>query len=128
LTQKQEINAVCLGVGGIVEFSSDLAKDLLRAIYSVAQGKFWVRRDVLNEYVRCTQRSPRASNGSLEQHTVRQEQIISLIGEGLSNKEIADIIGISERTVKFHVSNLLQKYQVDNRRKLLVKTALPSSA
>jgi FixJ family two-component response regulator len=36
----------------------------------------------------------------------------------LSNKEIAGILGISERTVKFHVSNVFGKLQVDNRQSL----------
>jgi hypothetical protein len=48
-------------------------------------------------------------------------QAAKLSVSGLANKEIADILAIAERTVKFHVSNILQKCNVENRRDLLVR-------
>src|SRR2546427_4218605 len=48
----------------------------------------------------------------------RSSQVLQLALRHLSNKEIAGILGISERTVKFHVSNIFGKLQVDDRQSL----------
>ena len=47
------------------------------------------------------------------------EQVKSLIVQGLSNKEIADICCITTGGVKYHVTNLIKEYGVNNRSKLI---------
>lgn len=47
--------------------------------------------------------------------TAREEQILELVSQGLSNKEIGNELGIAEKTVKHYVTNVLQKLQVRNR-------------
>ncbi|MDE2890828.1 MAG: response regulator transcription factor [Gemmatimonadota bacterium] len=47
--------------------------------------------------------------------TARQKEVLNLIATGLLNKEIADRLYISERTVKFHVSEILAKLDAGNR-------------
>jgi len=47
--------------------------------------------------------------------THREEQILENISRGLSNKEIGDELGLTEKTVKHYVTNVLQKLQVRNR-------------
>ena len=47
--------------------------------------------------------------------TARQKEVLNLIATGLLNKEIADRLYISERTVKFHVSEILAKLGAGNR-------------
>ncbi len=47
--------------------------------------------------------------------TPRQRDVVMLIGEGKSNKEIARLLGISEGTVKLHVTNILKLLKVRNR-------------
>ena len=51
-------------------------------------------------------------------HTPREGQVLGLVRVGKSNKEIGAILNISERTVKYHVTSLLQKYHVQDRHKL----------
>jgi DNA-binding CsgD family transcriptional regulator len=50
----------------------------------------------------------------------RERQIANALLKNLTNKEIANELNISERTVKFHVSNLLSKFKVQRRSELLV--------
>lgn len=50
--------------------------------------------------------------------TFRQQEVIKLVLKGLSNKEIAQQLGITERTVKFHVGVILDNLQVRNRYEL----------
>ena len=49
----------------------------------------------------------------------RQTEVLEGLNEGLANKEIANKLNISERTVKFHVSNLFAKFKVDSRIQLM---------
>lgn len=51
----------------------------------------------------------------LWQLTEREEEVLALVAEGLSNHEIAARFGISERTVRQHCSNILSKLGVSNR-------------
>jgi len=47
--------------------------------------------------------------------TQRELEVLSLIGKGLSNKEIAESLFIGIKTVKTHVSNILAKIEVEDR-------------
>ncbi len=47
--------------------------------------------------------------------TRREEEVLSFLGKGRSNKEIGNKLDLSEKTVKHHVTNILQKLQVRNR-------------
>lgn len=47
--------------------------------------------------------------------TAREREILTLLTQGLSNKEIAGRIAVSENTVKFHLKNILQKLHLQNR-------------
>lgn len=60
-------------------------------------------------------RAKSASVDRLSALTAREEQILELVSQGLSNKEIGNELGIAEKTVKHYVTNVLQKLQVRNR-------------
>ena len=47
--------------------------------------------------------------------TLREEQILELVAQGLRNKEVGEKLDLSEKTVKHYVTNILQKLQVRNR-------------
>jgi DNA-binding NarL/FixJ family response regulator len=51
--------------------------------------------------------------------TRREEEVLAGVSDSLSNKEIASQLNLSERTVKFHVSSLLAKFQVRGRMELV---------
>lgn len=53
--------------------------------------------------------------------TERQKEIVKWLAQGLSNKQIATMVGISEQTVKNHVSDAMKDQQVNNRVQLAVK-------
>lgn len=55
--------------------------------------------------------------------TRREEEVLAGVSDSLSNKEIASNLNLSERTVKFHVSSLLAKFQVRGRMELVREAA-----
>ena len=55
--------------------------------------------------------------------TRREEEVLAGVSDSLSNKEIASNLNLSERTVKFHVSSLLAKFQVRGRMELVLEAA-----
>ncbi|HET8888314.1 MAG TPA: LuxR C-terminal-related transcriptional regulator [Candidatus Angelobacter sp.] len=113
LSPQDEIRVLYLGVRGIVPIAN-LENEIIPAVESMTSRRLWVRRDTLNEYI--LQRDGSA-DASLK-FTSREQQILACLMEGFSNKEIGQILGISLRTVKFHVANILQKFRVKNRRGL----------
>lgn len=52
--------------------------------------------------------------------TSREETVSNLLAKGRTNREIATVIGLSERTVKHYVSSLIQKFDVRNRTQLVL--------
>ena len=56
-----------------------------------------------------------AQSAGIEALTEREHEVLKLVAAGLSNREIADQVFISEKTVKHHMTNILQKLQVRNR-------------
>ena len=85
------------------------SSELLRAIRTVATGKPYVPAALSAEIVGAL-RDP-----GKERLTGRERQILTLMARGLANKEIARELGITERTVKFHVSEILARLAVSNR-------------
>jgi DNA-binding NarL/FixJ family response regulator len=85
---------------------------IFKAIHEVAAGGIW-----------CETR-PRlmAAHRRLPQPSQRESDVLALIRQGLSNRDIAERLFISERTVKSHVNRLLQKFQMKNRVQLAVYT------
>jgi two-component system, NarL family, nitrate/nitrite response regulator NarL len=62
----------------------------------------------------------RARVGQLDNLTAREKEIVELIVEGATNKEVAQALDIGERTVKGHVSNIFRKLGVPDRLKLVL--------
>lgn len=47
--------------------------------------------------------------------TPRETEVLEAVADGFSNREIADVLGMSENTVKFHLSSIYEKLDADNR-------------
>lgn len=111
----QQRDALLAGARGIVTMDKRRSV-ILEAIRKVASGELWFERRLLDAVVR---RSVRSAH-SLDALTERQVEIVSLIGEGLTNAEIAQRLLISEKTVRNHLTSIFDKFGVSDRLKLLV--------
>ena len=112
-----------LGVKGLVTHES-MAQQLPRALETISAGGLWVWRKMLSRFVDSLVGASRTQQDTVHAPDVRmsqrERQIASALLKNLTNKEIANELNISERTVKFHVSNLLSKFKVQRRSDLLV--------
>jgi DNA-binding NarL/FixJ family response regulator len=111
-----------LGAKGLLTYAE--ARDQLpRALPQVASGGFWVPRSTLSNFIDAilTNVHGRRLNVEMAKELSRREQeVLDALLENLANKEIASRLNISERTVKFHVSNLLSKFGVRRRADLIL--------
>jgi DNA-binding NarL/FixJ family response regulator len=118
------------GIDGFVELHRTWQAELPQAIKSILRGEVWVPPVVLLAFVKQAKALLDAQLLAGHSLTAREGQVLQLLMRRLTNKEISSALGISERTVKFHVSNILSKLQLEDRRGLftgnLGTTVLPS--
>jgi DNA-binding NarL/FixJ family response regulator len=93
------------------------ARELVRILRAVAAGEVYVTPALAsNLLVGLTGGAGnRQTSSPLDELTERERQILELVAGGDSNKEIAYQLHLSEKTVKHHMTNILQKLQVRNR-------------
>jgi len=108
------------GIKGLLTHA-DTPEQLIPAILSVARGGIWVPRDLLSTFLDrllAEKKQPRPPAGAGLSR--READVMDGLLHNLSNKEIAGRLNISERTVKFHVSNVLSKFAVQRRADLIL--------
>jgi DNA-binding NarL/FixJ family response regulator len=111
-----------MGAKGLLSYS-EAREQLPHALPLVALGGFWVPRAVLSGFVDSVlagSPSRRLKVDTAADLSRREQEVLSSLLENLSNKEIGSRLNISERTVKFHVSNLLSKFGVRRRADLIL--------
>ncbi|HEY3202615.1 MAG TPA: LuxR C-terminal-related transcriptional regulator [Thermoanaerobaculia bacterium] len=111
-----------LGVRGLLTYSEAI-RALPRALQTASDGGLWVGRALLARFVDSALRTVplRVYASGFEGLTRRERQVLEAVLDNLSNKEIASRLHMSERTAKFHVSNLLVKHGVRRRADLLFR-------
>lgn len=109
------IGLIAAGARAYLDCSAE-PETLRRAIRAVAAGGIWASRQLLSELVNRLladrDEGPFSANPQL---TVREGQVLNLILMARSNREIANELGIEERTVQAHVSRLMRKAGAENR-------------
>lgn len=121
LSREDLLRLLWMKIDGFLPYS-EVRRSLLTAVLSVARDNIWVPREILREYVQHGRELHQKDPSDLDRTTSRETQIIELVKRRLSNKEIGDILGIRESTVKFHLSNIYSKYQVGSRHELIGTT------
>lgn len=105
-----------IGANGYVLKDSD-ADGLIKAIKDVNDGKTYIQPSIASILVEeLNDKDKKDSNyEKIESLTKREYEVLILVAEGLNNKEIANKLFISEKTVKNHVSNIFKKIKVNDR-------------
>lgn len=92
------------------------AEELTSVVWGVAHGEAYVSPSLAANVLMSGKRSRfGAQSDPVGELTDREQEVLDLIAEAFSNKEIAARLEISEKTVKHHVTNILDKLQARNR-------------
>jgi len=97
--------AIQAGARGYV-LKNSTGDELIPALRAVAAGKEWIPEEIANRL---------ASRKRFEELTPRELQVLQQMATGQANKEIGDVLRITENTVKDHLKNILCKLRVADR-------------
>lgn len=125
---EQAIHAVLAGAAGYC--AKEIEPDVLaRTIRAVADGKFAIAGNIFNrreldswidEQMEGARRSYSEPGSPFHPLSDREMEVLSCVVRGMSNKEIASLLGISHQTVKNHVTSILRKFSVEDRTQAVV--------
>ena len=95
--------------------------ELPQAIEAVLEGKYYltpsIAKPVIERALKAEERP--VVKGSLEGLTPRQREVLQLIGEGKGTKEIADLLGLSVKTVEFHKNCIMKELDIHTTAELI---------
>jgi DNA-binding NarL/FixJ family response regulator len=125
---EQAIHAVLAGAVGYC--AKEIQPDVLsRTVRAVADGKYAIagnifnRRDLdrwIDEQMDGARRSYSEPGSPFHPLSDREMEVLACVVRGMSNKEIAGLLGISHQTVKNHVTSILRKFGVEDRTQAVV--------
>jgi len=88
-----------------------------RALQVIRNGQMWVDHTKMKDLLRCD--AAGSGSATVERLTDREKQIAEKIVEGFRNKEIAEKLFLSERTVKSHINRIFRKLELTSRSQLV---------
>jgi two-component system response regulator DegU len=120
VTDDEEMIFKSLKLGARGYLSKNLASsNLIKAIKAVQRGEIWVERKLMSNFFAEEQRIVSSMEDQDKKTkmglTEREQEVLSVLSKGLTNKEIADSLFISEKTVKTHLNNIFRKLNVTRR-------------
>ncbi len=118
------LKAVRFGVKGVVH-KNESAEVLLKAIERVYAGEVWINRALIARvidgfYAKAQSSPPARETVKHALLTEREREVVTLISEGLRNKQMAERLFISEITVRHHLTSIFNKLGVADRLELAV--------
>ena len=105
--------AIQHGASGFIPKSSPI-RTIETAIDCILQGEVWLPEDIDPDDDELDSEEARIA-AAMSALTPHQFRVLMMLGEGLLNKQIAYQLGVSEATIKAHVTAILRKMQVTNR-------------
>jgi two-component system, NarL family, nitrate/nitrite response regulator NarL len=110
-SERQHTRAV---VQGIV-FKEEALTELVGCIRTLAEGQRWSSSALVSAALEHETKRRSPSQHLTQLLTIRERQVVLLIADGLSNKEAARRLGLSEGTIKIYLYNIYRKLHVNNR-------------
>ncbi|MFZ3340862.1 MAG: LuxR C-terminal-related transcriptional regulator [Terriglobales bacterium] len=124
------LDAFRAGAKGVFHIQED-SDVLRRCIRRVHEGQAWVSREqmtLLLEALMSTPKIKAVDRKGMNLLTKREAEVVSLLAEGMTNREIAERIGLSQHTVKNYLFRIFDKLGVSNRIELLFMTLSQGTA
>jgi len=115
------LESIIAGARAYLDLTAD-TNAVRQAIDVVTGGSIWAPRRLLSKLIDRLLKTPDSSLTNAPPHlTAREKEVLDLILQARSNREIARELGIEERTVKAHVGRLMRKTGADNRIELTMR-------
>jgi DNA-binding NarL/FixJ family response regulator len=114
LTDERMLQAVNLGIYGIV-LKDSAPESLLDCLDQVVAGGRWLAADLVQSALMRETARRRSGRGPIEALTTREAEVMRLVTSGLSNKQVARQLALSEGTVKIHLHNVYRKLNLGSR-------------
>jgi DNA-binding NarL/FixJ family response regulator len=125
LDRTDHAKAVEAGAAGVVHKSADV-DEILDATRRISEGETLLSPEELVEMLRIASQGreeEREARANIEQLTRREREVLQALGEGLSNKQIAERLHMSVDTERTHMMNILSKLGVHSRLQALLFAA-----
>jgi DNA-binding NarL/FixJ family response regulator len=97
-------------------------QELINAIKAVHNGGIYIDRELIFTALRDYTSNSKKDEIFLDPLTHKEEEVLELLRKGLSNREIAKLLGISEKTVKSHLTDIFSKLNVKSRLEAVIVT------
>jgi len=110
-------------IAGVIKGDSDIGI-LLKAIKAVHNGEFWIDNHTVSTLLSTSMSRGIRDSAKL---TEREFALVKVVKEGYRNKEIAQLLSISEQTVKSHLNRIYRKMNVSGRTELIKKVSEQAS-
>ncbi|HUB02884.1 MAG TPA: response regulator transcription factor [Terriglobales bacterium] len=117
------INALRVGARGIFLFSHAPFRMLCKCITCVARGEVWISNEQMRYALDALAEVPtlRVVNATGRPLlTPREEQVVALVADGLTNRQVADELGLSEHTIKKYLLRIFDKVGTSSRVELVL--------
>ena len=115
--RSEVVKALQLGAQGVV-LKAAATQLLYKCIRAVMAGECWVGRESVSDLVEALRQlepAPRAPSARTATLTQRERAIMAAIASGATNRDIARALGVTEQTIKNHLSSIFEKCGVSNR-------------
>ena len=106
------------GASGFV-LKHSAATELIDALRAALDGKTYLTPQLAGEVLDAMKRGPEQADNPIGALTPRQREVVQLLAEGRSAKEIASLLSISARTVEFHKYQLMETLGIHNNAELI---------
>jgi DNA-binding NarL/FixJ family response regulator len=114
LTDREILKAAAGGAFGLMRKETAF-EDLIACVEAVASGQKWLPNDIVGQArLRMRERQDQAPL-TLRVLTKREREVMLLVADGLSNKEVGRRLNVTEGTIKVHLYAIYQKTSVNNR-------------
>ncbi|MDO8605820.1 MAG: response regulator transcription factor [Phaeospirillum sp.] len=120
--RRHVLQAVNMGAAGFIPKTSS-SRVMLSALKLVMSGGVYLPPALLEQGDTDSDGLPMANAAAAASLTPRQKEVLALLGQGKSNKEIARGLELAEGTVKLHVTAILKALNVNNRTRAVVAAA-----
>jgi DNA-binding NarL/FixJ family response regulator len=114
ITDEELATKMLMGIHGYLSYSQ-VERGLAQALFSVSRGELVLPGPAMQMYICASSRALAERKQRNSILTDREREVVELVLKRLSNKQVAGSLGLSESTVKFHLSRVFSKLEVTDR-------------